>query len=70
MQPTSFADVLEAADSLSLDEQQTLLEVLRRRVTERARKAVIHDIEEARREFAAGQCRSASVEELMSEVLS
>jgi hypothetical protein len=30
---TAFAEVLEAADALSIDEQETLVEILRRRVT-------------------------------------
>ena len=65
-----FSDVLEAADNLSLDEQQTLLDILRRRIADRARCVMVQDVEDARREFGAGQCRAVSADELMREILS
>jgi hypothetical protein len=64
---TSFADILDAAGNLSADEQETLLEILRRRLAERKRAQLIHDVEEARAEFGDGQARPASVSEIMDE---
>ena len=65
----SFGDVLEAADQLSLDEQETLIDILHRRLVERRRVELAQDIQEARQEFAAGQTKSASPDEIMGEIL-
>lgn len=68
-QTMPFADVLEAIEKLSLEEQETLIDILHRRIAERGRKALAVEIQEARREFAEGRCRPTSAEELMKEIL-
>jgi hypothetical protein len=64
---TTFADILDAAANLSADEQETLLEILHRRLAERKRAQLICDVEEARAEFRNGDARPASVGEIMGE---
>lgn len=66
----SFAEVLEAIEALSLEEQETLLDIVEHRVIERSRQQLASDIQQARTEFAQGQCHPASVESLMAEILS
>lgn len=63
-----FGDVLEAADHLSLEEQQELIAILQRRLAEAGRWRVIAEVQEARQEFAAGQCRPVTPDELMREI--
>lgn len=63
-----FSEIAEAADNLSLDEQQTLLELLRHRIAERNREAIVRDVEESRLEFQQGNLKSSSVSEIMDEV--
>lgn len=65
-----FGDVLDAADHLSPDEQETLIDILRRRKAERERQALAAAVEEARQQFQAGQCRPVTPDELMKEILS
>jgi len=65
-----FGEVLEAIDKLPLEDQETLIEILHRRKAERGRKVLAADIQEARKEFAAGLCRSTTPDELMKEILS
>lgn len=65
-----FGDVLEAADRLSEEEQETLLEVLRKRLAERRRSEIADDVAEARREHERGETREVSPDELMTEILS
>ncbi len=67
---TTFGDVLEAAEKLSLDEQETLIEILRRRAIERRRDRLAKDIKEAEKEYREGKCKPASVDEIMKEILS
>ena len=64
-----FGDVLEAVDALTLDEQETVVDVLRRRIAERRREELAEDVEEAYREFLAGNCKPCTPDELMAEVL-
>jgi len=64
-----FADVLEAADHLSADEQQELIAVLRKRLAEAARKRLIAEVQAARQEYASGACSSATPQQIMDEIL-
>ncbi len=66
----SFGDVLEAADNLSLDEQETLMDVLNRRVIEHRREELAKDIHNAQKEFEESLCKPATPSELMKEILS
>jgi hypothetical protein len=64
-----FDDVLEAADRLSLEEQTTLVEVLHHRVAERRRMEIARDIQRARKEFEAGECKPATPGDLLKDIL-
>lgn len=65
-----FAEVLDAADQLSLDEQANLVDVLNRRIVERRRDQLAEEIQQARREHAAGQCKPATPEQIFKDLLS
>ena len=67
---TSFDDVLDAVEQLSTDEQQTLLEVVQRRIAERRRKALAAEIVEANQEFTNAGARPATADELLDEIAS
>ncbi len=69
-QPLRFADVLDAVDALSADEQLALVDIVGHRLAEEGRKRVVASIHEARREYAEGHCRPATVDELMNEIRS
>lgn len=66
----SFAEVLEAVDKLSGEDQEALVEIVRRRTAELGRKRVAAEASEAQHEFAEGHCRPATPGELMGEILS
>jgi hypothetical protein len=63
-----FSDVVEAAGNLSLDEQEALVEILERRVTERRRSQLAKEIQDADREFQRGECRPAQPNDLLREI--
>mgnify|MGYP001563956353 CR=1 FL=1 len=65
-----FGEVLEAADGLSLEEQETLMDILHRRMIERRRETLAKDIQEAQQEFQDARCKPVTPEELMKEILS
>ena len=47
----TFAELLEAADELPLDDQESLAEILHRRVIERRREELAREALEARQEY-------------------
>jgi len=51
-QTIPLGEILEAIDQLSVEEQETLLNILHRRLAEIRRKMVAAEIQEARKEFA------------------
>ncbi len=65
-----FGEVLEAIETLSLEDQETLKEILHRRLIERRREELVQDVQQAQQEFQAGRCRPAAPEELMKEIVS
>lgn len=69
-QPIVFDDVLDAAEQLDPDAQAELVAVLSRRLAERGRERVTATVEQARREFAAGQCQAMTAAELLREASS
>ena len=63
-----FGEVLEAVDSLSLDEQQVLLDIISHRMVELSRKRMALEIQESRKEFVEGLCRPATTQQVMDEI--
>ena len=52
-----LAEILDAADELSIEEPEILVDVLHRRVVELRREGLALEVKQARHEHAAGQCR-------------
>ena len=64
----TFSDVIEAIDQLSQDEQEELIDVVGRRLAEARRRRLAAEVEEARKEFASGQCRVVTPQELVRKI--
>jgi len=69
MQPT-FAEVLETVEKFTIDEKETLVDILQNRLREIKRQQNIKSVEESQREFEQGLCKPISADEFMKEVLS
>ncbi|MBN1138251.1 MAG: hypothetical protein JXM73_16805 [Anaerolineae bacterium] len=69
MKVATFAEVLEAADELPLDDQESLDEILHQRVIERRRGELACEALEAQQEYEQVGCRPIQVDDLMSEIL-
>jgi hypothetical protein len=67
---TTFSDVLDTIEDFSIDEKETLVDILQHRLQEAKRQRIIKSVEESRREFEKGELKSASVDEIMREILS
>ena len=66
---TTFGEVLDAADGLSIDEQETLVDILHRRITQLRRRELVEDVAAARQEFINGGSRPIQPDELIREIL-
>lgn len=66
---SDFSEVLDATERLSLEERETLVEVLHHRTVEERRELLKREVLESRREFAAGKCRPASPSQIMRDIL-
>jgi hypothetical protein len=68
--PPSFHVVVEAADHLTQEEQEALIELLNHRLADRRRTELVADIQEGQREFESGTLRPTTPDDIMHEILS
>jgi hypothetical protein len=68
--PPAFDAVLEAAEALDPAAQAELVDVLNRRLADLGRARVAAAVDQARREFAAGQSRPMTAAEIVREARS
>ena len=66
----AFADILEAAEQLDLEDQSELVAVLSRRLAERGRERVTATVAEARRELVAGECQPMTAAQIVRDAQS
>jgi U3 small nucleolar ribonucleoprotein component len=66
----SFGEVLDTVEQLSLEDQEALTDIIRRRIIEQRREELAKDIQEAQEEFKAGNAHPVTPDELMAEILS
>ena len=66
----SFGEVLEAVDKLPLEDQESLIDILHRRLMEQRRAELARDIQDARREFREGGSHPVTPDEIMKEIMS
>jgi hypothetical protein len=66
---SDFSEAVDATERLSLEEKETLLEILRKRTLEERRAQLKQEIEQSERDYAAGKCRTATPRQIMREIL-
>jgi len=66
---SEFSDVVDATDRLTLEEKETLLEILRNRIVEERRAQLKREIEQSERKYAAGKCKPATPRQIMRDIL-
>ena len=64
----TFAQVLDSADELEVEEQESLVEVLQHRLAERRREALLEDVRLAQREFEEGRYRPATPKQIVKRI--
>ncbi|MCB0048122.1 MAG: hypothetical protein KDE24_01060 [Caldilinea sp.] len=66
----SFSDIVDAADHLTLAEQESLIDILSRRLAENRRAELAQDVHDARQEYHRGQTQAATADDIMNDLLS
>jgi hypothetical protein len=64
----TFQEALDIVEELPEYQQEDLIDIIRRRLTEQRRDRLAESISEAREEFARGDVRKGTVEDLMKEL--
>ncbi|MBI2815688.1 MAG: hypothetical protein HYX72_01990 [Acidobacteria bacterium] len=64
-----FGEILEAADNLPIEDQATLVTILKNRLRERVRAELVKDIQDADKEFEQGKVQPVTPDELIREIL-
>jgi hypothetical protein len=65
-----FGEILEEVDKLPIGDQESLRDILAKRIIELRRDQLSKEIEEAHKEHEAGQCRPVTPDEIMTEIVS
>jgi hypothetical protein len=65
----SYGQVLDSIEALPEDQQESLLDIVRKRLVERRRAELIKSVGEARKEFKSGKLRPATSAEIMRKIL-
>ena len=65
----SYGQVLDSIEALPEDQQESLLDIVRKRLAERRRAALVKSVGEAREEFKSGKLRPATSSEIMRKIL-
>jgi hypothetical protein len=65
---SKFNEILEQIDTLSSDDQEVLIDLVRRRLIERRREGIADRIEIAHQEYQSGKVFRGSVEDVIAEL--
>ena len=64
-----FGEILEEVGKLPLRDQESLRDILAKRIIEGRREQLASEIKEAQEEYQAGHCKPATADEIMSEIM-
>ncbi|MBK8980800.1 MAG: hypothetical protein IPM38_00390 [Ignavibacteria bacterium] len=65
---TKINDILEDFDNLSLNEQEELIEIEKKRLIENKRKLLVDEVKEAEKEYTEGKYITGETDELMRAI--
>jgi len=68
MKTTTFDEALDIIESLPEEQRESIVEIVKRRLTEERRERLAQTVKEAREEYARGEVRRGTVDELIREI--
>jgi hypothetical protein len=64
----SFQDLIDAVESMPLDDQSMLVELINKRIIEKRRARLVAEVQEARSAFKRGDVKRGTFEDLMEDL--
>ena len=64
----TFQRALDVIESLPETQQEDIINLVRRRLIEQRREKIVRGVREARREYARGEVKKGSVDDLMKDL--
>ena len=68
MKTTTFDETLEIIESFPEEQRESIIEIVKRRLTVERRERLAQAVKEAREEYARGEVRRGTVDDLMREL--
>jgi ribosome recycling factor len=68
MKTATFDEALDIIESFPEDQRESIIEIVKRRLTEERREQLAQIIKEAREEYARGEVRRGTVDDLIREI--
>jgi hypothetical protein len=65
----SFQDLIEAVESMPLDDQSMLVELINKRIIEKRRAELVAEVQDVRSAFKRGEVKRGTFEDLMKDLL-
>jgi len=65
---TTFDDVMENIDRLSISEQELVIDIVNKRIRDFKRSEIIRDVLEGRADYIAGKVKRGTLEDLMKDL--
>ena len=66
MKTSNFQQVLEAVESLPLDDREILLDIVQKRLHQQRRAQIVQEIAEIRQEYAEGKVQFGSLDDFLA----
>lgn len=68
MKTGTFDEALEIIESFPEEQKESIIEIVKRRLTEERRERLAQTVKEAREEYARGEVRRGTVDDLIHEI--
>ena len=68
MKSTTFDEALDIIESFPEEQRESMVEIIKHRLTEERRERLAQTVKEAREEYARGEVRRGTVDELIREI--
>jgi hypothetical protein len=68
MKTSAFQQAIESVESLSLEDQEILLDILQKRLQERRRTNLYQEVSAIKQEFAEGNVKFGSVDQFLAQL--
>ena len=69
MKTTTFDEALDIIESFPEEQRESIVEIVKHRLTEERRERLAQTVKEARQEYARGEVRRGTVDDLIREIV-